>query len=224
MDMEQRQTAVHERFLAAREAYEVLADPAARNRYHASRRNQNQPVAHTVDPWAAERPRPGPPQTPAEAQYERAARWGLLGFIGVLLLVAGAQQQLAYEEYLQRQGAEHLLSVRLLATARERALERWREVPPGRIREFEARRLRSAPTLAAGQLVNDDGSPAVRQGEFHKLWPHGAGLGLLALLRDSQLCGLESRYRIATDPALADARPAARRALAQDRVVAKYID
>ncbi|KAJ2775790.1 hypothetical protein IWQ57_000200 [Coemansia nantahalensis] len=213
MDGGERQAAVREQFLAARDAYEALADPALRSRHHATRQRA---APRAGDPWAAERPRAGPPPTAAEERRERAAAWALLGLLGMAAVVAGAQQQLAHERRMQRLQAEDLLSARLLDAARERALEKCREVPPAAMGEFEARWLRTAQARAAGA---DAGS----QGELHRLWPHGAGLGLLAVLRDSQLCGVDSRRQVAADPALAQARPAARRTLARDPVVARYL-
>ncbi|KAJ2371984.1 hypothetical protein GGI05_007716, partial [Coemansia sp. RSA 2603] len=57
--------------------------------------------------------------------------------------------------------------MKMLARVRERAMEKCREVPPEQAMQFEARRLRSAQN----------------------------SLGLIALLDDSQLCGIESRRR-----------------------------
>ncbi|KAJ1732796.1 hypothetical protein LPJ61_001886 [Coemansia biformis] len=219
MGAAQRQAAVRDRFLAAREAYETLSTPSARQRYHAqsARQAAAAAAARAYDPWAEERPAFSQrPQTEDQARRERMVVWGMFGFVGIMLVVVGAQQLLVHEDRLRHYGAEHLQSMRMLDTARGRALEKWREVPPDGIHEFEACRLRCARDMAA------TGAPLVHQGEFHQLWPHGVGLGLIALLGDSQLCGVESRRRVATDAALADARPATQQALAGDCVVGRY--
>ncbi|KAJ1959799.1 hypothetical protein GGI12_004149 [Dipsacomyces acuminosporus] len=53
--------------------------------------------------------------------------------------------------------------------------------------------------------------------------PRSLGLGLIALLGDNQLCGVESRRRVATDDALAHRRRLVQHALEGDRVVRKYM-
>ncbi|KAJ2844293.1 hypothetical protein J3B02_005008 [Coemansia erecta] len=85
--------------------------------------------------------------------------------------------------------------------------------------EYESRRLHRAQHGHA-EMTEEDA--AMRAGEYHRIWPHGSGLGLIALLTDEQLCGVDSRSRAAMDPALPAVRMAAQRALERDRIVRKY--
>ncbi|KAJ2356436.1 mdj1 protein precursor [Coemansia sp. RSA 2618] len=241
MAIGERQRVLRERFAATHDAYEILSDNKVRSRYDAMRRQGARPrFGHLYtgrgDPWASERPAFAGGQLSAE-ERRRARRlvWGVFGFLGVMLVVANYQRQHSLEDVVRRAKEEHDKSTRMLATARERALEKWREVPPGYLGEYEARRLHAVQALGQpsegmvrGQPGKDmvsgqPGGELVQQGEFHQLWPHGAGLGLIALLDDAQLCGIRARSQVATDERLARVRPNAQRALEKDRIVRRYL-
>ncbi|KAJ2614054.1 hypothetical protein H4S08_001890 [Coemansia sp. RSA 1365] len=232
MSTEQRQTAMREQFAVVRDAYEILSDANVRRWYDALRRQRvgiglRSWRPKTADVWASERPGfAGGESGTARKQHERLTKWGLFGFLGVLVLVGSYQRQLNYEDRRLLNNAEHHRAMRMLSTARGRAMEKWREVPPNHMREYEYRRLNSARaiTAAAATGKNLHDTEVVRQGEFHKLWPHGSGLGLVALLDENQLCGIYSRRRAATDETLSKSRPAAQKALANDRIVRKYME
>ncbi|KAJ2803997.1 DnaJ sub A member 3, mitochondrial [Coemansia guatemalensis] len=232
MSTGQRQAAMREQFAVVRDAYEILSDANARRLYDARNCQRTgralrswRPTA--ADVWASERPAfAGGEPSAAQKQQDRLTKWGLFGFLGVLLLAANYQRLLNYEDQRLRSGAEDLRATQMLSTARGRALEKWREVPPEHMREYEYRRLHSARAMntAAETGGNLRDADVVRQGEFHKLWPNGSGLGLVALLDENQLCGIDSRRRAATDEKLSKSRPAAQRALAKDRIVRKYME
>ncbi|KAJ2083059.1 hypothetical protein H4R24_001098 [Coemansia sp. RSA 988] len=232
MSTGQRQTVMREQFANVRDAYEILSDINVRrwydSRYH--RRTGRGPRSWrptVADSWASERPAfAGGEPSATQKQQERLAKWGLFGFLGVLLLVGTYQRLLNYEDQRLVSSAEEFRTMQMLSTARGRALEKWREVPPEHMREYEYHRLHSARAMTAaaktGETLCD--SEVVHQGEFHKLWPNGSGLGLLALLNENQLCGIYSRRRAATDETLSKSRLAAQRALAKDRIVQKYME
>ncbi|PIA18607.1 DnaJ-domain-containing protein [Coemansia reversa NRRL 1564] len=231
MSTGQRQAAMREQFAVVRDAYEILSDANVRRWYDAHRRQRFgiglrswRPT--TTDVWASERPGfAGGESGTAQKQHERLTKWGLFGFLGVLLLVGSYQRQLNYEDQRLFNNAEHLRAMQTLSTARGRAMEKWREVPPDHMREYEYRRLDSARAITAAAMgKNLRDTEVVRQGEFHKLWPHGSGLGLVALLNENQLCGIYSRRRAATDRTLSKSRLAAQNALVNDRIVRKYME
>ncbi|KAJ1798305.1 hypothetical protein LPJ59_002582 [Coemansia sp. RSA 2399] len=205
MGPDARRRAVHERFVMVTGAYEVLSDPELRRKYNV----HIQAERRARDPWASERPSMYEHWQRSQSQNSGDSRllWGVFGFIGILTLVSVVQRAWQYEDMQWIREMEHLKAAHALETARERARERMREVPPGLMGEYEVRRLGRAPADV----------------EFASLWPHGSGLGLVALLSDNQLCGLRSRQQVADDPAVARSRDAARRALACDRVVGKYL-
>ncbi|KAJ2863851.1 hypothetical protein GGI22_001859 [Coemansia erecta] len=205
MGSDARRRAKHERFVMVAGAYEVLSDPELRRKYNV----HIQAERRARDPWASERPSMYEHWQRSQPQDSGDSRmlWGVFGFIGILTLVGVVQRMWRYEDMRWIREMENLKAARALETARERARERMREVPPGFLGEYEARRLGKAPADV----------------EFTSLWPHGSGLGLVALLSDNQLCGLRSRQQVADDPAVARSRGAARRALANDRIVGKYL-
>ncbi|KAJ2276110.1 hypothetical protein EV176_002481 [Coemansia sp. RSA 451] len=220
MSIEQRQHALRDQFSAARDAYEILSDENVRQQYNAMRQHKR---VHSgpakADIWSNERPVfTGQWHSADEKRRLRLLTFGVFGFLGVMLVVDHYLQQLMVEHHLQQQEHTHQQAVRDLDTARERALEKWREVPPNCLGEYEARRLRSSQMMGARSHEDD----IVRQGEFHKLWPHGSGLGLISVLDEEQLCGLHARTQIASG-SLARIRPSAKRALAKDPIVRRYM-
>ncbi|KAJ2449140.1 hypothetical protein EV183_005059 [Coemansia sp. RSA 2336] len=207
MSMHERQAAMREQFGRARDAYEILSSAQLRHKYDAIRQRGRR----RADPWASERPAfTGTPKTREQIRNERLLVWGAFGFLGVVLVIANYQRLLSAEREMERAEREHLGASRTLQLARERALEKWCQVPPHCLGEYESRRL-----------ARDKG---MQQGDFHVLWPDGTGLGLIALLDDQQLCGVVSRSRVIHDDALARVRPAAQQALLQDPIVAHYIN
>ncbi|KAJ1751476.1 hypothetical protein LPJ79_002054 [Coemansia sp. RSA 1821] len=207
MSMQERQAAMREQFGRARDAYEILCNAQLRRKYDALR----QRGARSQDPWASERPAfTGRPKTQEELRKERMLLWGVFGFLGVVLVLSNYQRLLSVEREMERVEREHRQASRTLQLARERALEKWCQVPPNHLSEYESRRL-----------ARDRG---MQQGDFHLLWPDGAGLGLIALLNDQQLCGVVSRSRVTQDETLARIRPTAQQALLQDPIVAHYIN
>ncbi|KAJ2660230.1 hypothetical protein IWW48_003062 [Coemansia sp. RSA 1200] len=217
-----RRRVIHERFVAVGSAYEVLSDPELRSKYDIHRERIVTGVGsggqkRARDPWASERPHGhwGRQKSREQTANDRRLTWGVFGFLGVLMAVGMFQKSAQYEDMRLAHELEHLKSTRALESVRERARERMREAPPGTaLRDYEARRLRAA--AADADAAND---PVA----LDKMWPHGAGLGLVALLSDAQLCGADSRRQAAFDPDVVGGRDAARRALESDRVVGKYL-
>ncbi|KAJ1664754.1 hypothetical protein IW140_002971 [Coemansia sp. RSA 1813] len=221
MKPDERRRAMHERFVMVTSAYEVLSDPGLRQKYNIHVRSGGK--HHTNDPWASERPYGYYEEYwRRQRSQERAINdwrltWGVFGFVGVLALVSVFQKLLQYDDMQWMHEVEHFRSVDALENARERARERMREVPPGQMKEYEARRLRRAAEMDGGATTRAAGP------EFGRLWPHGSGLGLVALLSDRQLCGVDARRQVAADPDVAKSRDTVRRALASDRVISKYL-
>ncbi|KAJ2557477.1 hypothetical protein EV175_001325 [Coemansia sp. RSA 1933] len=200
MDAEQRRSAMRAQFVAVAGAYEVLSDPELRRKYAVHKQ-----AAHPVrsrDPWESERPAGYAAQR--RQSGDRWLAWSIFGLAGILVLASVGQtrQRLEHRRYMY--DAEHQRAAMALEAARERVRERVREVPPGLMREYDAHR--PGPEEDCGSL-----------------WPYGSGLGLVALLDDSQLCGLNARRQVATDPDVASARDTARRVLASDRIVGRYL-
>ncbi|KAJ2662079.1 mdj1 protein precursor [Coemansia sp. RSA 1199] len=218
MSIEQRQHALRDQFSMARDAYVILSDENIRQQYNAMRQHKSAHLGSAkADVWGNERPVfTGQRYRAEEKRRLQLLTFGVFGFIGVVLVVDNYLQQLLAERKLQWEQNEHQQCIRILDTARERALEKWREVPPNHLGEFEARRLRSSQ-------INAHNEEVVGQGEFHKLWPHGAGLGLISVLDDDELCGIHARMQIATDESLARIRPSAQRMLAKDPIVCRYM-
>ncbi|KAJ1723137.1 mdj1 protein precursor [Coemansia erecta] len=226
MSLDEKRNLLRDHFVAVRDAYEVFSDAGLRKRYDMYRGRSTglgngERSAGPQDVWAKERPTVSRRwKTDEEKRDEKRIGIGILGFASVLAIVMGYQKLVQSEDLQRISGIEHFRSVKVLARARERAMEKWREVPPEQAMLFETRRLRSAQNSRHGGRSPEE--MALRAGEYHKLWPDGAGLGLIALLDDSQLCGVESRKRVATDPELPAMRSAAQRALERDRIVRRY--
>ncbi|KAJ2501711.1 hypothetical protein GGH96_001675 [Coemansia sp. RSA 1972] len=221
MSIEQRQNMLRDQFSAARDAYEILSDESIRQQYNAMRRYDNR--VHSgpanADIWSNERPVfTGHWQNADEKQRLRLLTFGVFGFLGVMLVVDNYLQQLMVERHLQQELNEHQQCVRDLDTARQRALEKWLNVPPNRLGEYEARRLRSSQIEGAHSHEDE----LVRQDDFHKLWPHGSGLGLISVLDDEQLCGIHARAQRASG-SLPPIRPSAQRAFAKDPIVRRFM-
>ncbi|KAJ2841612.1 hypothetical protein IWW36_006203 [Coemansia brasiliensis] len=215
MSIGERQSAMREQFGMVRDAYEILANAQVRHKYDAMRQRQDRWKARRRDPWASEQPMfTGKKKSPEEARKERLLLWGVFGFLGIVLVMSSYQRLLTVEKQRERLEKEHYRSTRMLQVARERALEKWCQVPPDHLDEYEFKRLASA------QKANGE----MQQGDFHLLWPDGVGLGLIALLDEKQLCGVLSRSRVTHDEALARLRPTAQRALQKDPIVAHYIN
>ncbi|KAJ1804463.1 hypothetical protein LPJ56_006727, partial [Coemansia sp. RSA 2599] len=216
----EKQKVLREQFVAVQEAYEVLSDAALRRKYDTMYRSSPGSTRVYRDVWAKERPTVNRTwQTEEEKLNEKRIKIGIIGFSIVFAVVLGYQKLVQHEDLLRIGGIEHFRSVKVLSRARERAMEKWREVPPEHAMEYESRRLQRAQLGHAGMTEED---AAMRAGEYHRIWPHGSGLGLIALLGDDQLCGVGSRSRAAMDPALPAVRMAAQKALERDRIVRKY--
>ncbi|KAJ1888370.1 hypothetical protein LPJ66_008615 [Kickxella alabastrina] len=224
LGFDERKTALRDRFVKVQAAYEVLSNAELRHKYNMYRRRRQSYMDDAqkgpYDVWGQERPpayHDGRQKTEEERRNEKRVMLGILGFTGVLAVIMWYQELIKHEDVLRISGMEHLQSMRMLSDARERAKERWREVPPDHAMEYETRRLQSS---SRSEINGGDG---VATGEYHKIWPHGTGLGLMALLEDNQLCGVESRKRAGADPEVLSTRQAARHALEDDSVVRKYM-
>ncbi|KAJ2701361.1 mdj1 protein precursor [Coemansia sp. IMI 203386] len=223
LDAEAKRKALREQFVAVQDAYEVLSDAALRKTYDTMQRTcgggSSRPGAYS-DVWARERPTVNRKwQTEEEKINEKRIKFGIIGFSIVFAIVLGYQKLVQHEDLLRIGGIEHFRSVKVLSRARERAMEKWREVPPEHAMEYESRRLHQAQNM---HMEMTDEDAAMRAGEYHRIWPYGSGLGLIALLRDEQLCGVGSRSRVAMDPGMPAARVAAQKALERDRIVRRY--
>ncbi|KAJ2645093.1 hypothetical protein GGF44_000158 [Coemansia sp. RSA 1694] len=222
LDDEGRRRHLQDRFAAVLSAYEVLSDAGLRQRYDAykerGRYRRTAPLGSSKawrDPWADERPAAASParqKTREERLADKRLTVGVFVLLSGMMLVSWFKRQAQQEDELRLAEMRHLLSVEALDSARRRAMEKWREAPPGHVMEYEAKRL--APPSKPGVAKAD---------ELRALWPNGAGLGLIALLDDNQLCGVHARASIADDPEIARQRAATRRALASDKVVSRYI-
>ncbi|KAI7825934.1 hypothetical protein BX661DRAFT_171890 [Kickxella alabastrina] len=224
LGFDERKTALRDRFVKVQAAYEVLSDAELRHKYNMYRRRRQSYIDDaqkgSYDVWGQERPpayHDGRQKTEEERRNEKRIMLGILGFTGVLAVIMWYQELVKHEDVLRISGMEHLRSMRMMSDARERAKERWREVPPDHAMEYEARRLQNSSRSGI------NGGDGVATGEYHKIWPHGAGLGLMALLEDNQLCGVESRKRAGADPEVLSTRQAARHALEDDSIVHKYM-
>ncbi|KAJ2750182.1 DnaJ sub A member 3, mitochondrial [Coemansia pectinata] len=215
---------LRERFASVLSAYEVLSDAELRQQYDLYReRGRHQPLAPhgsgrawQVDPWASERPTPpgaasGRRKTREQKLADKQLTFGVFGLLGGMMLVSWFKRQAQYEDELRLAELRHDLSTEALDLAHRRAMEKWREAPPGHVMEYEAKRLAPA-------------RPGVKKAdELRALWPEGSGLGLIALLDDSQLCGIHARTSVAEDPEVARQRARTRRALESDKIVSRYI-
>ncbi|KAJ2014781.1 hypothetical protein H4S03_003304 [Coemansia sp. S3946] len=212
---------VREQFSSVLSAYEVLSDAGLRHQYDLYRERGRQHLAPhgsgpawQADPWASERPTP--PSTRRQKTREqkladKQLTLGVFGLLGGMMLVSWFKRQAQYEDELRLAELRHDLSTEALESAHRQAMEKWREAPPGHVMEYEAKRL--APTR-----------PGVKKAdELRALWPEGSGLGLIALLDDSQLCGVHARTSVAEDPEVARQRARTTRALESDKVVSRYI-
>ncbi|KAI9504487.1 DnaJ domain-containing protein [Coemansia spiralis] len=233
MGAEERRRVMHDRFVSVTSAYEVLSSPEMRRQYNIYARAEHGRRAGADrqgngDPWASERPygqyRRRQTVTQEERLNNRRLTIGVFGFLSVLIIVSAYQRHLQYEDQKRLIELKHQRATHVLDGARERARERALEVPPEHAMEYEARRLRAAAGQTGDGFID---------GAYEKLWPHGSGLGLIALLDEQQLCGIESRQRAASisasasdsaaDPELARGRASARRALMSDRIVGRYL-
>ncbi|KAJ2485583.1 hypothetical protein IWW37_005904 [Coemansia sp. RSA 2050] len=220
---EGRSRLMREKLDSVLNAYEVLSDAGLRRQYDLYReRNCHQHLAsrssweEPADPWASERP--APPNTATRRQKTREQKLankrltlGVFGLLGGMILVSWFKREAQYEDQLRLAELHHHLSTEALELVHRRAMEKWREAPPGHVLEYEAKRL--APARAGVKKAD----------ELHALWPEGSELGLIAVLDDSQLCGVRARTSVAEDPEIARQRARTRRALESDKVVGRYI-
>ncbi|KAI8321657.1 hypothetical protein GQ54DRAFT_175428 [Martensiomyces pterosporus] len=146
MGTSDRRTALSDQFIKVSGAYQVLSNKDLRDKYSMFKRGgsgvrvprtPNSKGQRPYDPWADERPSMygARPQTHEEKVHERRVKWGIFGFFGVLFVVTGLQRLMQYEDQLRIYGMENLKSMRMMSDARERAMEKWREVPPESIME-----------------------------------------------------------------------------------------
>ncbi|KAJ2745178.1 hypothetical protein GGI20_002360 [Coemansia sp. BCRC 34301] len=201
---EGRRRHLHDQFAAVTSAYGILSDAGLRRHYDTYKGSEVR-----RDAWAGERPTRQ--KTREERLADKQLTVGVFVLLGGMMLVSWAKRQAQQEDELRLAEMQHILSTEALDSARRRAMEKWREAPPGHVMEYEAKRL--APP-----------KPGVSKAdELRALWPNGVGLGLIALLDDSQVCGVRTRASIAEDPEIARQRATTRCALASDKVVSRYI-
>ncbi|KAJ1997759.1 DnaJ sub A member 3, mitochondrial [Coemansia sp. S85] len=218
---EGRSRLVRERFAAVLSAYEVLSNAGLRQQYDQYRECSRHLASHSgwkgpADPWARERPaRPssaaGRQRTREQELANKQLTLGVFGLLAGMMLVSWFKREAQYEDRLRLAELRHQMSTEALDLAHRRAMEKWREAPPGHVLEYEAKRL--APARAGVKKAD----------ELQALWPEGSELGLIAVLDDSQLCGVRARTSVAEDPEIAKERARTRRALESDKVVGRYI-
>ncbi|KAJ2805722.1 hypothetical protein H4S07_003954 [Coemansia furcata] len=202
---EGRRRLVSEQFASVVSAYKVLSDAEVRREYDEYRKQLRHPARILrADPWAAERPAPHGEKSREQRLADRRLTAGVFGLLGGMMVVSWAKRQALREDELRLAELRHRMATNALEDAHRRAREKWREAPPGHVMEYEAARL----------------APAV--GRPDELWPQGAGLGLLAVLHESQLCGVRARAAVGGAD-IARHRARTQRALQEDSVVSRYM-